>query len=153
MLRGCYKVSHVHCFDVIVVDDLIIDLLLELPEFPEPEKVILPLRFERQVGGNGNFLIMASRLGLSVKAIGCIGNDSNGRFLKESLLREGVNVEDVFIKSGLTKTCFVLICNGSKAFIGGLTENTVFLQSNDIKEEMFNGKALYFSSYSLIDKD
>ncbi len=141
-----------HDYDVVVINDFIVDLIVELSEFPKPEKTLISLRVERNVGGNGNFSIMASRLGLKVKAIGCVGNDSNGFFLKNTLSREGVDTRDIVVKSGTTKMCLALVCRGSKSFIGLFNEKTVFLRPEDIGEEMFNSRALYFSGYSLAEE-
>ncbi len=135
--------------DLVVVGDLIIDILLDLPEYPKPESVIMPLRVERQVGGSGTFLIMASRLGLKVKAVDCVGNDFHGFFLKKALTSEEVNIDNVVTREGSTKACLVLVHRGSKSFIGLFHDETVFLQREDIKGEMFNAKALYLSGYSL----
>lgn len=136
-------------YDVTAVNDLILDLILELPKPPKPESALIPLRIERQPGGASNFLIMASRLGLRVKAVGCVGSDLNGKIIRSSLARENIDVEDVIVKRGLTKKCLVLTYKGRKSFIALFNRGTVFLEPRDIREEIFNTKALYLSGYSL----
>ncbi len=138
--------------DIVVIGDLVTDLLLFLPMKPRPESVVLPLKITKQVGGSGTFAIMARRLGLRVKAIECVGKDGNGFFIRESLAREGIDVNNVFIRKGETKTCIVLIYNGLKSFISLYSEKTVFLRPEDIKKEMLTGNGLYISGYSLVGK-
>lgn len=67
--------------------------------------------FARFVGGSPtNVAIGASRLGLRVAMITRVGNDHNGRFIRETLVREGVNVEHVVTDpSRLTAVAFLSI--------------------------------------------
>ncbi|MEM1545916.1 MAG: carbohydrate kinase family protein [Candidatus Methanomethylicia archaeon] len=136
-------------YDVTTVNDLILDIILELPKPLKPESALIPLRIERQPGGSSNFLIMASRLGLKVKAVGCVGNDISGDTIRNALVKENIDVESVIVKKGLTKACLVLTYKGRKSFISLFDRETVFLKPEDIREDMFNTRALYFSGYSL----
>ena len=71
-----------------------------------------------EIGGNGNFLIAASRIGLSVKPVGHVGQDAYGRFMATELKQEGVADNEAIapIQSGdhsskldQTLVCFVLV--------------------------------------------
>lgn len=137
--------------DIISADDLVVDVVLKLPELPKPEKVCIPERMERQAGGAANFLIVASRLGLKTKAVGCVGDDRNGVFLIEELKREGVDTSDVTVKKGLsTKSTLVLVDDdGNKSFVGIMGDGVAVLEPEDVDLEMLDSFALYFSGYSL----
>ena len=86
---------------------------------------------ELEVGGNTNFLIAASRLGLKAVSLGQIGNDFYGTFMKEVLREERVGFQSYEEKQNLsssasstnstsesrTLVCFVLVDgSGSHAF-------------------------------------
>lgn len=137
--------------DLISADDLIIDIVLKLPELPRPEKVYIAERVERQLGGAANFLIVASRLGLKTKAVGCVGNDENGVFLIEELKREGVDTAGITIKKGLsTKSTLVLVDGeGNKSFVGIIGDGVAILGPEDVDLDMLDSSSLYFSGYSL----
>ncbi|NYR27025.1 5-dehydro-2-deoxygluconokinase, partial [Escherichia coli] len=50
--------------------------------------------FKKYLGGYaGNIAVGAARLGLKSQMFSCVGSDELGKFLKEELEREGVNIE------------------------------------------------------------
>jgi sugar/nucleoside kinase (ribokinase family) len=56
--------------DVVTVGDSVVDVLISVPRLPIGDENSVPGgRIERQLGGASNFLIQASRLGLSVGII------------------------------------------------------------------------------------
>jgi len=135
--------------NITVIGDLIVDIYLDLPEMPKPEATIIPRKIEMHVGGNGNFIVVASRLGLSVKVVDCIGNDSYGEYIRKVLLSEGVDMHNLIIRDGETRVCLVLIHNGLKSFIALFSRNTVVLEPDIIEEDMIEGEAIYISGYTL----
>lgn len=135
---------------MISANDLIVDVVLKLSKFPKPEEVLLAEKMERHVGGAGNFLIVASRLGLKTRAVGCVGEDENGRFLVEELKKEGVDISGIVVKSGNTKATLVLVDDeGNKSFIGIMGEGTAILEPEDVNFSILDSSSLYFSGYSL----
>ena len=48
-------------YDVVVVGDVLVDILIDLPQFPKPESANVPKKIRKHVGGNSNFIVMASR--------------------------------------------------------------------------------------------
>ena len=67
------------------------------------------LCYERNPGGApANVAVAASRLGLSAAFIGKVGNDIHGRFLRDTLISEGVDVSGLQLDGGTgTSLAFV----------------------------------------------
>ena len=140
--------------DVVTVGDSVVDIVIPVPRFPRGNEDTVPgERMERQLGGASNFLVQASRLGLDVGIIDCVGDDDNGRFYRETLRSEGVDVSRVYEREGVpTAHCIVLVdAKGNHAYIGfqGATKH---LEPEEIDPEFIRGsKALYLSGYALAD--
>lgn len=140
-------------FDVVTVGDSV-DILIPVPRFPKGNEDSVPgEKMERQLGGASNFLLQASRLGLAVGIIDCVGDDEYGRFCVETLKSEGVDVSRVHERKGLpTAYCLVLIdAQGNHAYIGfqGATRH---LMPDEIDPTYIRGsKSLYVSGYTLAD--
>ena len=138
-------------YDIVVVGDILVDILIDLPQLPKPESAIVPKKIRRYVGGNGNFIVMASRLGLKVKVVDCIGDDLNGELIKETFLREKIDISGLVIREGFSRTCLVLIHQGTKSFISLFNREKTFLHPNMIKEDLIDAKAIYITGYSLLN--
>ena len=140
--------------DVVTVGDSVVDILIPVPRFPEGDEDSVPgERMERQLGGASNFLIQASRLGLSVGIIDCVGDDELGRFYMKGLESEGVDVSRIRIRAGLsTAHCIVLVDRrGRHAYIGfeGATRH---LTPKEVDHEYVSGsRLLYISGYAVVD--
>ena len=67
------------------------------------------LRYERNPGGApANVAAAAAKLGLSAAFIGKVGNDIHGRFLRDTLVSEGVDVSGLYLDGGTgTSLAFV----------------------------------------------
>jgi hypothetical protein len=91
-------------FDVVALSNLCVDVVVPVDRLPPPDEpsrrqlltqltASPPPRDAWEVGGNSNFLIAASRLGLRTASIGHVGADVYGNFLAEimkvSLTSEG----------------------------------------------------------------
>lgn len=138
-------------FDVLVIGDLVLDNVIYLENLPQPEGVYMAYEFKKLAGGAANFAIMASRLGLKVGIIDCVGCDEAGRFLVTTLSQEGVDTSLIKVRNGKTKETLVLFTRkGEKSFIGLLTKETSTLIPEDIKEEdIQKANYIYVSGYSI----
>lgn len=94
---------------LLVVGDMMVDKYIIgsvdriSPEAPVP--VLFQRKIERKLGGTGNVIVNAVSLGAKVRAIGCVGNDSEGRYFRESLKKMGVDGRYIFTKnSTIVKT-------------------------------------------------
>jgi len=88
-------------YDVVALGNLCVDVLLPPGPIPEPSALktretlgelarTAPARSSWELGGNCNFLIAASRLGLRAACAGHVGRDPYGEFLIDELAIEGV---------------------------------------------------------------
>jgi sugar/nucleoside kinase (ribokinase family) len=115
-------------YDVVALGNLCVDVLL--PPAPIPDESSLktkktlgelaktaPARESWELGGNCNFLIAASRLGLRATCAGHVGKDQYGHFLIDELAHEGVDYVELIPDDdqgvrvsalGETLICFVL---------------------------------------------
>jgi sugar/nucleoside kinase (ribokinase family) len=124
---------------------------------------------ELEVGGNTNFLIAASRLGLKAVSLGQIGNDFYGTFMKEVLREERVGFQSYEEKQNLsssasstnstsesrTLVCFVLVDgSGSHAFCSSydlgpwplLAEK--YKLGADVKAALRKSKAMFVNGFA-----
>jgi len=138
--------------DVVTVGDSVVDIVIPVPRFPaENEDSVVGEGMTRQLGGASNFLIQASRLGLSAGIVDCVGDDDLGGFLVEGLRSEGVDVSRIRIKEGVsTASCICMVDEtGDHAYIGfpGATEH---LTPERIEpEHIRSSRLLYVSGYAL----
>jgi sugar/nucleoside kinase (ribokinase family) len=120
-------------YDLVTLSNLCVDVIVPLEKLPEglwknnqsredlleyltenPDCVSLEDSWE--VGGNTNTLIAASRLGMNVGAIGHVGNDRFGCFLRDVLDSERTGIASTIVDESLftgkaqdTLVCFVLV--------------------------------------------
>ena len=87
--------------DLVVVGELNADLILErMNEAPALGKERLARGMTLTLGSSSAILASnASRLGLDVGFVGCVGRDSFGGFVREALEAAGVDVERLIVRS------------------------------------------------------
>ncbi|MBU5678851.1 MAG: carbohydrate kinase [Candidatus Aenigmatarchaeota archaeon] len=127
--------------DVLTIGELLIDFIGGEGSLEETKT------FEKCFGGApGNLAIACSRLGLKVGIISRVGNDAFGRFLLDTLKREGVDTSYIEIdekyKTGLAFVSHIkerqfLFYRGAEMFIKG-------------REELDNFRYICFGSIPLI---
>lgn len=84
---------------ITVAGSLNMDLVVYTDRIPRPGETVLGRNFKQMPGGKGaNQASAAAKLGAAVRMIGCVGADSFGAQLKESLSSDGVDVEYVMVK-------------------------------------------------------
>lgn len=121
--RTCIEKS----VDVVTLGNLCLDIVLNVPVLPptsveERYKYMLQLAASNpdkrywEAGGNCNFAIAAARLGLHCAALGQIGNEKYGWFLREVLEKEDVSIigmdgdgECLLVNNDETVLCWVLV--------------------------------------------
>jgi len=138
--------------DVLAFGDIVLDLIIPIEHFPiKEEDVQLAQYIKREAGGVCNFLIAASKLGLKAGIVGCIGDDENGRFIRDLLDKEGVNVTSINLMKG-EKTAIVLVLvdkDGKHSFIGVHGVGIELCKAIDI-DKIKSSKAIYTSGHTLI---
>jgi ribokinase len=95
---------------VAVIGSANFDLVLGIAHRPAPGETVLAGSTETHPGGKGaNQAVAAARLGASVSFIGCVGGDSFGDDVTESLVRNGVDVAGVRRVTEPTATAVILL--------------------------------------------
>jgi ribokinase len=83
--------------NVVVVGSLSVDFVMRVPRRPEKGETISGFDFNTFVGGKGNNqALAAARAGAIVHMVGCVGKDSYGDRLAQTLERSGVNTRFLF---------------------------------------------------------
>lgn len=87
-------------YDIEGIGLVVVDELILLPEYPEPDTKIKIIDGVKQVGGPvPTALKLLSKLGLNCHFIGKIGNDDNANFIESKLAQSGLD------NSGLIREC------------------------------------------------
>ncbi|MCP8304206.1 MAG: carbohydrate kinase family protein [archaeon] len=139
--------------DVIAFGDIVLDLIVPIEGLPiKDEDVQIAKYIRREAGGVCNFLITASRLGLKVGIVGCVGDDEDGRFVRELLRREGVDVTgiDEIEGEGTAKVLVLVDREGRHAFIGVHGIGVEVCQDRIDVERIESSRAIYTSGHTLI---
>jgi ribokinase len=99
---------------ITVIGSLNLDLVVFAKKIPRPGETVMGKSFKQVPGGKGgNQADACAKLGAKVRMIGCIGDDSMGLFLKESLSSDGVNVDSVLVKANAATGIAVIIVEDS----------------------------------------
>lgn len=73
------------------------DLVTTSDRFPIEGETIIGNHFNKYPGGKGaNQAVAAARLGAEVYMIGCVGDDSNGDYIKKHLEKEKIDIDSIF---------------------------------------------------------
>jgi ribokinase len=83
---------------VVVVGAINVDLVVAATRLPGPGETVVGPRLERYGGGKGaNAAVAAARAGASVRLLGAVGADDNGRSALDELRADGVDVAGVAV--------------------------------------------------------
>ena len=112
-----------HRWDLATLGDLVADLIVPIPSLPiEAGRHQLAEWMRLEAGGTCNTLIMAQRLGLRTAAIGVMGEDPVGGYVRSALAEEGVDLAGLYLSpKARTSPALVFVDNrGEHVFIGSL---------------------------------
>jgi ribokinase len=91
-----------------------VDLIGQVPSFPEPDGFTFMQEFDRQIGGPvANALTALTRLGERTMWAGKVGSDEFGRWIIDDLDAEGVLQNVMVDQSGSTPLSFILVDIGT----------------------------------------
>ncbi len=97
-------------FDVVGVGLNAVDTLVIVPEYPAFNSKIEIIDHLRSCGGQvATALVACRRWGLTAKYLGSIGDDEEGRFQRESLAREGLDLDGLRVVPGARTQMAVII--------------------------------------------
>jgi ribokinase len=95
---------------VVVLGSANADLVLRIGELPGPGETLLATDTARLPGGKGaNQAVAAARAGAAATLIGAIGDDADGRMVRDALVAAGVDVRLVRTSSVPTGLAVVLV--------------------------------------------
>ncbi len=96
--------------DVVVVGSANVDLVAHVETLPRAGETVLARGFTRAPGGKGaNQAIAAARLGARVAFAGCIGDDADGRLVRDALAAEAIDLGALFICGEPTGTALIAV--------------------------------------------
>jgi len=88
---------------ITVIGSLNLDLVVKTKRIPRAGETVMGSDFKQVPGGKGgNQADAIAKLGGKVNMIGCVGDDNMGEFLKSSLIKDGVNTDNVLVKQGIS---------------------------------------------------
>lgn len=81
---------------ITVIGSLNYDIVLKIPRLPECGETLPADEAAFSAGGKGaNQAVQASKLGVPVYMVGCVGRDAHGDYLLEAAQKYGVNIQHV----------------------------------------------------------
>jgi len=140
--------------EVVCLGILVVDILCSpIDKVPEPGELISTDEISLSGGGHAhNTAVSLARLGLKVGALGKVGHDHFGDFLKEDLRKEGVDISKIAVshKLGTSKTMIILTHSEDRRFIHTLGANADFNIDDIDFDYLSQGKVLYVGGYGVL---
>ena len=140
---------------IAVAGSILVDNINEISAYPQAGELTKIKSVQKSVGGCvPNVAIDLKRIcpELTVKAVGKIGNDENGEYVKEVFLGNGVDVSNVSV--GVDKTSFtevMSVTGGQRTFFTYAGASADF-GVNDVPMDALNVKMLHLGYFLLLDK-
>lgn len=140
---------------IAVAGSILVDEINEIFAYPNAGELTQIKSVQKSVGGCvPNVAIDLKRLcpDLTVKAVGKVGADENGKYVKTVLSQNGVDVENVSI--GADKTSFTQVMSvtgGQRTFFTYAGASADF-GANDVPMSALNVKMLHLGYFLLLDK-
>ena len=143
-----------HNFDVIVVGELNIDLILRgdvTPAFGQVEKLVDDATLTLG-SSSAIFACGAARLGLHVAFIGKVGDDDFGRFVRRELNRRGIDTSGIVIDPALPTGLSVILSRPSDRAILTHLGSIAALRFDDVDLALLShARHLHLGSFYLLD--
>ena len=140
---------------IAVAGSILVDKINEISAYPKAGELTKIKNVQKSVGGCvPNVAIDLKRIcpGLAVKAVGKIGADENGEYVKEVLSDNGVDIENVSL--GEEKTSFtevMSVTGGQRTFFTYAGASADF-GADDVSMSALNVKMLHLGYFLLLDK-
>jgi len=137
--------------DVVGIGCAAADWLAVVDQFPGPDRKMRVKEFTRQGGGLvGTALVALSRLGARTRYLGRLGDDDLGRFVRDALEKDGVDVSGVVMDPGKSAIFAYIIVTPAAGHrnIFWTDENVPTLRPEDIsREQVTCARALYVDGF------
>lgn len=113
--------------EVMVVGDATVDIIVPYPKFLNKERTLVEYP-EPSIQGGGtsaNTAVALARLGVETGFVGSVGEDQYGRYVKNDLSKEGVDISGLIIEPELnTVGVFAFIDENGERYLWGCREWT-----------------------------
>lgn len=96
---------------IVVLGSLNVDNIMKMPRMPLVGETMALTDVSTAPGGKGaNQAVAAARQGADVSFIGAVGNDTNGQFMRTTLLTNGINVNSVMTNGDVpTGSAYIML--------------------------------------------
>lgn len=126
---------------IVVVGSLNADLVVRTERFPQPGETLHGSDLATLPGGkSANQAVAAGRLGGTVRMIGAVGDDGNGRLLRDSVAAAGVDTTHVAVREGVpTGTAVITVDAAGENTIVVSGGANATLTPDDLPADAFDG--------------
>ncbi|MGI8670307.1 MAG: carbohydrate kinase family protein [Aridibacter sp.] len=146
-----FKLPENRTFDVVGFGTNAVDLLIQVPAYPEFDSKIELTDYTKSAGGEAaTTLVGLTRLGIKTAYVGRFGDDEAGNYGLQTLIDEGVNIEFAEqIKGARTQIAFIIIDerNGERTVIWKRDKQLSFDETEVSDKIATLGKILHFTPH------
>ncbi len=140
--------------DCLSVGLLVADhLCAPIPRMPKSGELVLTDHLLLNIGGcASNAAMDLARLGVKVGVVGCVGRDAFGRFVIETLQREGIDTSTIrqLDDVGTSGTLIINVDGEDRRFIHTIGANARITAKDIPLEQVRQAKVLYLGGYLLM---
>lgn len=140
---------------IAVAGSILVDEINEISAYPSAGELTKIKSVQKSVGGCvPNVAIDLKRLcpALTVKAVGKIGNDENGEYVKGILAQNGVDVQGIAVDEDKTSFTQVMSVTGGQRTFFTYAGASADFGVNDVDLNALNVKMLHLGYFLLLDK-
>lgn len=140
----------------LAIGDINIDVILHCGSYPEEGDDVLVKTSDQRLGGSGcNTAVALSKLGISTKILGHIGNDAFGTLARNRLEESDVDATWVSNShSGTTGWMMILVTPGGQRTIFGYRGcNALPYQDQEVTMVLEGQNLLHISGYTFLEDD
>ena len=140
---------------IAIAGSILVDNINEISAYPQAGELTKIKSVQKSVGGCvPNVAIDLKRIcpDLIVKAVGKIGADENGEYVKEVLSKNGVEIEDISVGTDKTSFTEVMSVSGGQRTFFTYAGASADFGVNDVPMDALNVKMLHLGYFLLLDK-
>ena len=140
---------------IAIAGSILVDKINEISAYPNSGELTKIISVQKAVGGCvPNVAIDLKKIApnLTVKAVGKIGNDEDGEFVKSVLLENGVDTSPVVFANDKTSFTEVMSIKGGQRTFFTYAGASADFGENDFSLDELNVKMLHLGYFLLLDK-
>jgi sugar/nucleoside kinase (ribokinase family) len=141
--------NEVVCAGILVADHV----CTPMSRLPDAGHLVAVDRMYLLTGGcAANVAVNVAKQGVRVRAVGKVGNDYWGRFIRDDLEQRGVDTRSVLVsETAQTSQTMILLCRGEdRRFVHTFGANGEFRASDIRREELEGARVFYVGGYLVI---